>query len=781
MRRIVSVLVLASLLAPVCSVLGQDQGVAPQVISQADRLAAASLRHSAFNMVHSPADVPARGARLVAMTRFSDRLLGGDLQTHRLFIQIYQMQDEPKLAAGSAEVLLGDAPADYRVGSQWLAFQLSALDDAAARLEFLQSTLQREDLAATVRAESGVEAARIYVGQGELDQARQALEAAVELNPNNLSALESLIELAEGADPINSAQAAMAWIRARPGDPNRVMALIAALESVGLYAQALEVTEYLSKIVTVERYGSGAVASILQIKLDLLLSAGRFDDAVDAINDVSEDVWANDFELALLVIEAYRAYGLVDKANELIQQIRDRFDNRFKESFIPASAATELAWLHLLFTEEYDQALKYATQVVKHNYNDEIARMLQGMAEISVGQGELGKEHLRPLADKFAYAGVYLAEQYDRDGDEDAFAIAIDSAASLPRSGAAQRRLADLAKTKAITLPPAAGVEEVQALYEALDKGYFELGLDPGKHISATIKAVKDVVAVGEPVEIEVTLTNTGPVAVTLGGQQGLFVPEVVLRVELVDRPETSFGDLPKANLAAPRYLPPGESLTSKVRLDVGPMGRYLATHPLDEVNLKVVALLSPIRVEAGLSSSIGAVSVEPIQIKVNSLLRPFDRSKRKQWAHAYRQALGYIVGDIKKGDLDGRMRAARQVGALLAMIAEAENYEIRLPWQLKERISKPVVLSMMVAVLEDPSEVVRAEMLAALDDVNLDASVIGRLGSAITDDSSLVRFRLAELFVINGGQKPVLEHLSADADALVQLMATSAAITAGR
>ncbi len=72
--------------------------------------------------------------------------------------------------------------------------------------------------------------------------------------------------------------------------------------------------------------------------------------------------------------------------------------------------------------------------------------------------------------------------------------------------------------------------------------------------------------------------------------------------------------------------------------------------------------------------------------------------------------------------------------------------------------------------------------MIAALSMVDVDASIIKYLGPAITDSSALVRLRVVELLGASGvaGQGAVLEYLTKDFDAIVQLMA-KAALEAGQ
>ena len=83
----------------------------------------------------------------------------------------------------------------------------------------------------------------------------------------------------------------------------------------------------------------------------------------------------------------------------------------------------------------------------------------------------------------------------------------------------------------------------------------------------------------------------------------------------------------------------------------------------------------------------------------------------------------------------------------------------------------------MMVEMLKDPSDVVRAEMIASLGYVDLDKSIIQFLGGPLIEDPSpLVRMRLVELLGASGvpGQKTMVDYFAADGDNLVRLMASA-------
>ena len=77
-----------------------------------------------------------------------------------------------------------------------------------------------------------------------------------------------------------------------------------------------------------------------------------------------------------------------------------------------------------------------------------------------------------------------------------------------------------------------------------------------------------------------------------------------------------------------------------------------------------------------------------------------------------------------------------------------------------------------MVELLKNPSDVVRAEMLAALITMETDSTILKLLGEHVEDPSPLVRMRLAELMGLTGSQQTVMDYLIQDKDEDVRRMA---------
>jgi hypothetical protein len=246
----------------------------------------------------------------------------------------------------------------------------------------------------------------------------------------------------------------------------------------------------------------------------------------------------------------------------------------------------------------------------------------------------------------------------------------------------------------------------------------------------------------------------------------------MALRVNVAPGPTGAFATLPLVVWPAPRVLEPGKSLRRLVRLDVGPLAWHLDVRPLNAMTLNVTGVLYPDRTGRSL---IPDARVQGARIQRADLLGQFDRSDLKAWPRIYRRALGRVVRSIQRGQLPERMVAARQVASLLVLDGLVRAGQVQPPAQLAGRLDKPVLLRMMIEVLKDGSDVVRAELLAGLLAAPLDKSIVRYLGPpVIRDKSPLVRLRLVELMGAAGmtGAGSIVRVLSGDPHPRVRMMA---------
>jgi hypothetical protein len=292
----------------------------------------------------------------------------------------------------------------------------------------------------------------------------------------------------------------------------------------------------------------------------------------------------------------------------------------------------------------------------------------------------------------------------------------------------------------------------------------------PEDFIAVKMTPTKDEYAPGDRIQLEATLTNNSNMDIPLG-PAGLFNPAMSLQVNLDSGQE--FLSLPMVVWPAQRYLKAGETLSTTVRLDVGDLEAFLVRHPLDVFKIKVSGIVDPVIKSTGATSMLPTYRVPNVTFRRGDLLVEFDRQKG-DWEKNYDLTLGYIVKDLKEGELRDRMAAARKIGSLLTLVAEVRAGRAELPKPLAQKVTQPVLLTMLKFTLQDSSPLVRAEMLSALDYCRVDGRVLALIKPLYDDKSELVRVRLVELLGLAGQleKKELADHFAADPNPWVKQMA---------
>jgi tetratricopeptide (TPR) repeat protein len=732
-----------------------------------DLLAAASLRASALDMVYSPSGTPARAARLVAFARFACKLQPDDPRTNWLLSNIYETQGHFGQAADAVSRYLGSYPQDYGAALRWLGLRLGALERAEDRLALLEAVGAQADVPAAVRAEAAAQAGQILLARGDKAKAREAYALALELDPYHPAALNAEITFRENPTAADRAASMFKLIRSNPAAVRVQWDLGTLLEPLGLHDQALAMFDCAWRITTT-RTGAETVSTAFLVQyLDAMLDAGRAEQAIKVFRPMV-DRYPDNADLRTLLIEAFRSVGDAKGAEEQVKALEAAY--RGKEVASPASAApaTELAWFHLITLSHVDRALVYAEQAARQNPDDPIAQRVLGAAELASGQAKEGENRLVPLMDKDIYAAVFLAEHYYAVGDEAAGRKALLAGAAITRSGPGFRRLDVLAKQHEVALPPAAGSEEVLKVIRSADVRYLDMGLAPQKYVEVTLRAAAAKVAPCEPLRVEATLKNIGPIDVPLG-QWGLLSPAMSLQAEAAGGATGRFANVPLVSWPAPHYLKPGESVTTTVPLDVGEMDEFLLRHPLDSITIRVSGVLDPLQRGDQFISSLPGVQVAPATMERTSLLGDAEATRE-----AYSAAIKRIVSDLKSDSEERQGLAASQAASLYALVRAVERQKAKLPDSLQDVVTRPLPVAMVRTAMRSRFDVVRAEVLASLQKTPLDEGELTVVGGLADDPSALVRLRVAELLGVSAtlGKGTVEDYLARDKNEFVRWMA---------
>jgi hypothetical protein len=329
------------------------------------------------------------------------------------------------------------------------------------------------------------------------------------------------------------------------------------------------------------------------------------------------------------------------------------------------------------------------------------------------------------------------------------------------------------AKKYNIDVPPVKYAQPVATMVKDFDPRFLEMGTQPGKFIRITVSPEKESTSLCEPIQLSATLQNISSVPVSVDGW-GLLNHRLGLEVHLTDGAKTTFPTMPMLIWPSPRHLAPNEKITATCRLDVGSIARFLANRPLLPVELRVEPIVSPREVlnqrqEPEIVSDLEPLKLPSLSIQQNGLL-----SLTTTTPEQYNKALAELRKALGEGDLQARVLAARRVAAILAWIRDVGNSKAPVPRTIRPVMNEKYVLGLMGMALRDKTDVVRAEMITALQYADMGSAMLNEVGLVVEDPSPLVRFRVAELIGASGtkGNRKLIELYAKDPDPRVKTMA---------
>lgn len=751
-----------------------------------------SLLHSAMNLYHTPSAV-ARAGRLVAISEYIAGLDPNDVRARRLLADMYHSQGKREAAADNAQKLFRAEPKDFAAGARWVRFCLNTYNRAPERRYFLKSILNNEQYSRPLRSVAAVELARVYTGQGATKDAVNAIDQALKLDPLNQAALFSRSDLMNNPTPVDRAKIFLALLEGNPRAYWIARDLAGMLCRLGLYDQGLKYYRHTWSLWQGNRPVSEAPADFAAEYVSALLDADKPNIAVSLFAPAVERLQTST-EFGSLMIEAFTKAGQNDKAAPLRKAVEEQYrrellSHRVAEGLentgvkdtspdadakkMTADVAVNLAWYYLLVEKRPDEASRSIAEAVELGAGGDAVNLCTGAAKLARGDAE-GLKLIEPLVDTYPLAAAYVAQYELASGQTKKGTRTLLAGVEKGRKNLAYRMLAATAKKYDITIPPAKDSASVAARVEKFDPRYLQMGLEPEKFIRITVAPARKTTALCEPIFVNATLENISSLPVSVDAW-GLLDRQLGLEVLLGDR-TVSFASMPMLIWPSPRYLQPKQKVIASARLDVGEIARFLANYPLLPIALRVHPIVSPVSftpnrpgAKPRVISGLEPMKLQPITVHQDGLL-----ASEATGAEQYNQALANLRKALAEGDLQARVLSARRIAALLAWMRDVGNGRASVPQVIRPVMNEKYVLGLMGMALRDKSDVVRAEMITALQYADMGSAMLNEVGLVVDDPSPLVRFRVAELIGASGtkGSRTLIDMYAKDADPCVRTMA---------
>ena len=670
-------------------------------------------------------------------------------------------------------------PDDDTARLRLLELDLADRQTAEARVEFLQSEIERQALPRGYESQLHGLLGRHHFERYESEFAAAELERALRLNPLNVSARALAYEMFGETEPaLQRVEMALQLIAMNPAQANLVWDLAEFLDRLSLHAQAQE--WYGRAIEIHKRSSAGDVPPELLQKLALsCVCSGEFEKAKKVTDEILEA--HPDFHAArLLRAHAETKLDRAADADDDMLSVARAYQGRIGEVLEKKSAAeaAEMAWFYAYHQPDKERALKLAKLAMDEPKPSILARLAYAYALRLNGKTDEAVAALEPLAGVDQLAALELAKAQIERGDKAQAITTLHKAATIQYSGIAYDLIADLLTRNGENPPQPPLHAKVAAALDKFPRDVLEYYQRPGDFLKFTARFADEQAPAVGPINVVFRAENAGPFVISFGegfmtrplvavsarvraldGRKKLAADEAESKAGDKDEQPASFDNYLQVLMNSRPMLMPGEAVEKVVAIDVGPIREHLIRTVTQSAEIELTAMWDPVFADDKLVSGLGTVTAGPVKV----MRRGVDASP---------EAVAALVQRASSPDAVERAGAADLLGALRA------DAERRKTESQPSNLPPDAISTAMATLLQDENWHVRARATVAVGWAPLDARVTNAAAGGIRGKPpAVVKLLAVRLFAEHHGAKftPVLQQLSkSDPSPFVRTMAES-------
>lgn len=544
----------------------------------------------------------------------------------------------------------------------------------ADRLGVYQRLLERgaDRLSRPLRSRLAYRAAMLRREQGRRSDYVERLKEALTLDEANpAAAAEALYFLQQrGARETEIMQALLTLLAADPGNSAVHRQIAQRLLACGQYDAAATWHGALSRLWQVSGPpGEAEVLSLVSNWTLTLWGAGEIEQAMELIDSFAESYGIEDVAELPVGLQTLRVAMLQSREEEeaaaqAFDLLLNTLEQRQTDGEQDADRLADVAWAHLLFGYELDTVEPMLqTLETMLTMDDPLMLRLRIWQAARAGDAAEARRLLEQEVDEPTAAqrqGLLMAEldQMSREQQVAALNELHASAADRMPGVWAADRLRQMGARAQVGDSCLTIGRLVQAVPAALREG-----AAAGDLVSLSATAVARRLDYGQPIEIDLTLTNHADVPLSLG-EDGALAGTVMLLAEAQVEDEEPIALRPQfVDVARRLRIEGGRRLNLRVQLDQPDLVRLLDERPTQAVRVSVVAMLNPQLSDDGrfLPGTFGTVAEAQGMIRTRVRLDE--------------QSVQALVDRMNGEDADTAMSAAARLVAL-ARAAAAEGQE---------------------------------------------------------------------------------------------------------
>lgn len=707
-------------------------------------------------LIRSGRQTPADAQQIRVMLNAALRFDPQNAEALELLYDLHSRAGDEDRAVATLERIAAADPRNEAAVRQWLETGARPARTLEQQREWLERQLQtlRTDAA---RAVAHVRLAQLALHQVDEDRFQEHIAAARRIDPScpdvDLLVAEVLVsDLPAG----RHAAVLLAALRWRPNREDYAFAAALALDRAGCSEEAHRLFQHAGALHQLRPAVAAVGAEALIAFSRNAAARGALDTAMDYAMRAARRERLS-LENSHYVLWLYRRYGATSLADLFAQQFAEMAAQYADVDEYGLELAGQAAWHYCLLEARPERALQLADTVLSREPDHALARRARGWALAGTGRAEEAAAVLEPLIERDAYAAYTYARLLHDRGDADAPARILRALHRMPVAGFARDLWEELI--------PSAGGEGAWRSAEAVDalKSFpwevLHFALEPQVYVAAEIAPMQATVRVGEPWVVDFTLGNRAPFPILLG-PDAVVNPVLLVSVRAEGDKLREYPNLLVVSLDRKRRLAPGESVTVRRTLDVGPLRRISRLTPQQMQRITVAALLDPAQAPDGYwRPGPSGLSLRPGFLQ-RLAVTPSN------------EALAAMDAALARGQPSERIRAVETMAALLGEQQRAAhappNYQLHA-------VSTERLRRRLLDALEGGSWELRVRTLDALSAAGLDSGMVRAAEACLRHEHWLVRMMAVRLLSRQGATfAQTAEHVAqSDADPLVRELAS--------
>ena len=527
--------------------------------------------------------------------------------------ELAALRGDSASAFNALDRLLEIDPENAGVREQWLEAGVSQAQDIEARRAWLNAQLKQDSISPKLRALIRTRLARLELLRMDSDAARIQLDRAIAIDENLADVAFLRLELlSEDAPPHVRIRAALAVLRVNPFQVELSWSVARLLAQRGFAEQAFKFHVFALEVNQAANPGSMVPPTRVLDLAHLEAARGALADAEYLARKALETdpaLWQAQFYLHWLL----RSQGERDQAAALVKQLAEVFAQITDPKKRSVEDVAQAAWFYCTLKPTPKRALMLAQAAAAVAPGDPFVVRVLGWAQALNGQKDEATATLLPIAANDPDAAYQLALLSKQSGDTAAIARLLDNLAEMPLAGPARDRWASLPVSLPASEPPERRHAEIADMLDAFDMELLELHKEAGRFLHVEAAFENPAPVLGEPWWVGFTLENKARFPITLGPDR-MVNPVFLLSFDLQDAKRHSFPHLFTVSLDRKRVLLPGESVSIRQTIDIGPLRRQSRRTPQRLLNVTMNVLFDPQRDPQGRwSASISGQELSPI------------------------------------------------------------------------------------------------------------------------------------------------------------------------